>query len=219
MQKWRIILMAGDPMQFRTVNLEPGDILFKEGEASRDLFIVKKGKLRVFKAESGVEIELASMGLGAIAGEMAAIDGGKRSATCSALEPTELTVVPVSEFKRIISAIPEWFQKIASILVQRLRDADAKIHGNTGANSAARVAWLLAHISYSPLAQGGIETGRRVSRQTLENELVDILQVQIADVSSTLADLHNQGLIELGIDYVGFKNIEKLEEIGQTIFK
>jgi CRP-like cAMP-binding protein len=199
-----------------TIRINAGDFLFHEGDSSRDLYIVKFGKMRIFKTESGMEIDLAMAGPGMVVGEVAAIDNGNRSASCVAIETTELLVVPVDDFKRIMVTIPDWFRKIANILVQRLRDVDKKIHRAIGGDCIRQIAWLLAHICYSPLVSGDMESGMKISRKTLENELVDVLQVQLPDVSSALVKLQQMDLIAFTNDQVQIRDLPGLQALGAS---
>lgn len=200
-----------------TLTLQPGDFLFKEGESSRDLYIVKTGKMRIFKIEAGVEIELAAATAGYVVGECAAIDDGRRSASCQAVQKSELVVVPVDDFRRVLASIPEWFRKIACILVQRLREVDKKIHRALDGDCIPQVAWLLALMSYLPQMRDGGQ-GREIPQKMLENEIVDVLQVQLSDVTSALVCLEKDGLIQLEKGRVVVKDAARLEEKGSVIF-
>lgn len=200
-----------------TVKLQPGEFVFKEGDSSSDLYIVKSGRMRIFKLEAGVEIELAQVTPGIVVGECAAIDGGKRSASCQAVAPSELVVVPADDFRRVLGSIPEWFRKIAVILVQRLREVDEKIHRAMNGDCVRQVAWLLACMTCLPrVREGG--SGKDIPQKMLENELVDVLQVQLSDVTSAFAALEKQGLVELSKGRVVVKDLARLEEMGAALF-
>ncbi len=200
------------------VRIEPGTFLFKEGDSSKDLYVVQFGKIRIYKTEAGVEIDLAEVGAGGVVGEVAAIDGGTRSASGVAVETSEVLVVPIEDFNRILNKIPDWFRKIATILVQRLREVNANIHRTMGGECAAQIAALMALMTSSPCASSGPE-GFEIAQKNLENELVDVLQLQLSDVTQALAQLDKQGLVEIGKGKVVVKNREKLEELGKSVFK
>ena len=70
----------------------PGATIVREGEGSIAMFVVLSGKVRVAqRSASGEERELATIGPGGVFGEMALFsEYGKRSATVTAVEPTEL---------------------------------------------------------------------------------------------------------------------------------
>lgn len=194
-----------------------GQFFFKQNELSRELFIVKKGNVRVFKTEGNVDIDLDVVGPGGIFGEIAAIDGGKRSASVIATEDTEAYVIPVEEFKKISQKIPDWFQKIASILVHRLREVDGKIDRNLNGDKAVQIAAALMLISCSEQCKL-VEGRQEINLKFLENELMDMLSMKLSEVAESLNILEKQLIISLDKSRVIILNKEKLEELGQAVF-
>jgi hypothetical protein len=80
-------LMAGASPKRR--KLESGEILVQQGEAGNDLYLLLDGVLAV---EVDGE-EVAEIGPGAILGELAAVEGGKRTATLRARTAARVGVV------------------------------------------------------------------------------------------------------------------------------
>ncbi len=75
----------------RTVELSPNQVLIKRGLSERSLFLVVSGALEVSAPGTGGSMGiLFREGPGALIGEIAFFDGGKRSATVWATEPTRL---------------------------------------------------------------------------------------------------------------------------------
>ncbi|MEO6058937.1 MAG: cyclic nucleotide-binding domain-containing protein, partial [Candidatus Limnocylindria bacterium] len=70
------------PMQ-----LAAGELLITEGDQADDLFVVVSGELDVTKRSGNAEIPLARVGPGAIQGELAALERGRRMASVRALTP------------------------------------------------------------------------------------------------------------------------------------
>ena len=100
-----------------TRSFKQGDILFKEGDAAGELFVIQSG---------GVEIRhgnrlLDTLDGNNIFGEMALIDGAPRSAT--AVAATDVTVVPVNEkqFLFLVSQTPFFALMVMRVLARRLR--------------------------------------------------------------------------------------------------
>jgi CRP-like cAMP-binding protein len=69
-----------------------GDVLFREGEAARTLYVVSSGALEVVKRRGDGEVVLGAVLPGECVGEMSFIDMQPRSATVRALQPSELWV-------------------------------------------------------------------------------------------------------------------------------
>jgi CRP-like cAMP-binding protein len=108
-----------------------GDVIFSENSECDGMYIVDKGRVRVYKTvvtNTGTqELELVQLGPKSMFGEMAMIDESKRSASVQALEPTECTVITKQIFEDQLSHIPTWMVNMIRILVQRLRDTNEKL--------------------------------------------------------------------------------------------
>lgn len=80
-----------------------GDLLFKEGDVGDAMALLLSGQIEVHKRDAdGAAQVVAHIVAGRTFGEMAAIDGEKRSATCIATEPSVLAVLPKTQFERIL---------------------------------------------------------------------------------------------------------------------
>jgi CRP-like cAMP-binding protein len=77
--------------QAKLVALGRNEVLMKRGQAERSLFLVASGALEVNSGSSGSAMgSLFREGPGSVIGEIAFFDGGMRSATVWAIEPTQL---------------------------------------------------------------------------------------------------------------------------------
>ena len=69
----------------------PGEVVFKEGDPAREMFVVLDGELEVLKrSRKGRDARVAILGPNDAFGEMSIIDVMPRSATIRALAPTRL---------------------------------------------------------------------------------------------------------------------------------
>lgn len=113
------------------IEVEPGEVLTTEGEPGHESFIVVSGTAEVSIAGKGI----ATLGAGALIGEMALLDGKPRSATVRAATPMHLLVVGADEFETLLGQ-PTVAVRILRSVAQRLRDTDAA----SGAATRARAA-------------------------------------------------------------------------------
>lgn len=117
----------------RTTRLNPGEILFEEGEPARLCYIVLDGTVEVSRAVAGGKVEvLAAVGSGALVGHVALIDGKLRSATCRAGNgPVFLIVFPGEIFEGLFNAGNTFafkiLDRITVDLVRRLRKTTSKL--------------------------------------------------------------------------------------------
>jgi hypothetical protein len=98
-----------------------GEDLCRQGEAGDAVFVVVKGRVKVFTGDGTSERVLSQLGAGACIGEMAVLDDAPRSATVRAIERTRAVVIPGGGFKDLMSTRPEMAQAIIGELVRRMR--------------------------------------------------------------------------------------------------
>jgi len=114
-------------------SFKAGDILIKQGEQGIGLFIIMSGKVRIEKSDAGgKQVELATNGPGEILGEMAVLDGAPRTATVTAVEPTDCLILASWEFNSFLKAHPEVAIDILPIVVKRFRETNDALIGISG---------------------------------------------------------------------------------------
>ena len=86
---------------------EPGQVVFREGDASDTCYIVRSGRARAVREHSGGRtITLATFGPGDIFGELALFEDERRSATVEAIEPTSVVAVLGPDMRRLMVEHP-----------------------------------------------------------------------------------------------------------------
>ena len=77
--------------------LKSGQLLFKEGDVSRSIFVVKKGAISIRKAKGTGYIEVAKISTNQVIGELSFFDRAPRSATAMAITDVEVQEIPFQE--------------------------------------------------------------------------------------------------------------------------
>lgn len=91
----------------------PGDVVVRQGEASRTLYIVASGELDViFIDDSGETKEISRIDALSVFGEQAFLDGLPRSATVRARTASELHVLTREAFDTLAARHPDLAQKV-----------------------------------------------------------------------------------------------------------
>ena len=103
------------------LSVEEGFVLTTEGTPARECFVIADGKARVTIGGRKV----GEVGPGECVGEMALLDGGRRTATVTAESPMSTYVLSVSEFRSLLGVSPTILRHIATSLAQRLRTLEA----------------------------------------------------------------------------------------------
>lgn len=103
--------------------LQPGEVLFKEGDPGACMYVVRAGTLRI---RSG-SVVFEDVSPGGIVGEMALVDQHMpRSATVYALTPTELVTIDEPRFFALIARNPSFAITVMRVLSRRLRHMDTR---------------------------------------------------------------------------------------------
>src|SRR5438093_2635932 len=100
--------------------------IFRAGEEATALYLIKGGSVRITTlSPSGEHIDVATLGSGSHFGEMALVDGAKRSASAETLEPTNMFRFDYDKVKSLLDRSPamasKFYRSLARFLSNRLR--------------------------------------------------------------------------------------------------
>lgn len=111
----------GDTQQYHLHYLTPSEVLFRQGDIAKSVFIVKRGSLEASKGEGDQRTLLGQIQVGEFVGEMAHINGEPRSATVTATTDCELIEIPMGTLDLVLFAKPAWSKALISTLSRRLK--------------------------------------------------------------------------------------------------
>ncbi len=108
------------------MNLAAGFPIFRVGDSATALYLIKDGSVRIAVISAGGKsIDVATLGSGSHFGEMALIDGAKRSATAVTLEPTSMFRFDYDKVTALLDRSPaiaaKLYRSLARFLSNRLR--------------------------------------------------------------------------------------------------
>jgi CRP/FNR family cyclic AMP-dependent transcriptional regulator len=110
------------------LDCERGFVIFAEGDAAEELFVVRSGRVAVGRrSPDGRESLVALMEEGDLFGELPLFDDGVRSASTRALEPSQLLRIPYGPVKSAFQQHPELLWDVVVLLAQRLRSTDSAL--------------------------------------------------------------------------------------------
>lgn len=116
------------PLPIKTLELERGSLVFREGQMGDAMFIVQEGEVDILKRlEDGTSRILRTMVKGDFFGEMALIDRKLRSATAICRTQVRLVRVPQESLVRFIEGNPQFVMRMLNTFVERLRSANSII--------------------------------------------------------------------------------------------
>ena len=88
-------------------SVRAGETIIAEGEEGYDIFVIRQGSMVVEKNVGGKPVFLSYLPAGSYVGEMALIDGGRRSATVRAAIKSEVIKLNGDAFRHLLASKPE----------------------------------------------------------------------------------------------------------------
>lgn len=147
-----------------------GQILFVEGEPSRSLYFIHKGRVKVYRlALDGREQILHLLGDGEPVAVVPFLDGGPYPANAEVLEDSEMAQITFDDFERIAKANPDILVRMLRLLAQRMRESQQEITALSLQNVTSRLARRILDLCerHGTTVEEGIEVDLSLSRQEL----------------------------------------------------
>ncbi|MCB2088565.1 MAG: cyclic nucleotide-binding domain-containing protein, partial [Sphingomonadaceae bacterium] len=89
------------------IEARAGQVVIEEGADDKDIFVIRRGSMIVEKDIGGKPVFLSYLPAGSYFGEMAVIDGSRRSATVKAAVKSQVVKLPGEEFLKVLDAKPK----------------------------------------------------------------------------------------------------------------
>ncbi|WP_108880046.1 cyclic nucleotide-binding domain-containing protein [Anderseniella sp. Alg231-50] len=190
--------------------LDKGATLFYQQDPGDALYVLESGSVEIsILGESGKKLSLNVMRPPDVFGEVAALDGGPRTATATTLEPCVLWKFEQADIDTVIRSHPELASDLIKVLCARLRWVSQQVEDLAMLDIEARLAsrLLILHGKFSD-SDGCI----RLS----QSELADFLGATRESINKTLQTWRAQDVIRMSRGAIWIENIDLLNEIATT---
>jgi CRP/FNR family transcriptional regulator, cyclic AMP receptor protein len=176
---------------------EPGQIVFREGDASDTCYIVRAGRARAVREHpDGRTITLATFGSGDIFGELAMFEDELRSATVEAVQRTSVVAVLGPDMRRLMAEHPEISIRLVVALGRRLRETNERLAKQSFQTVQSRVAVVLGELVAQAVSAGAGE--KEVHLTATQADLAKLAGSSRESASRFLAVLERAGVISQG---------------------
>lgn len=109
---------------FRITALQAGQYLMRAGDVADQVFILKSGRLKASLLKDDGETILGFVEPGEFVGEMAYLNGERRSADVIAEQLSELIAIPITQFEATLANRPSWGVAMMKVLAKRLKKSN-----------------------------------------------------------------------------------------------
>ncbi len=188
--------LAGVASQMREVRFGAGQSIFARGDQGTDVFLVLEGRVRlsILTAE-GRELSFNHAVAGEIFGEIAALDGGERSADATALVDTRMMVLAMPALDKMMAAKPALARAVIGFLCHRLRNVSDHLENVALFPIETRLARFLLH-ALGPAPAGKPAGSQRITLGMSQSELALLLGASRPKVNAALAMLESAGAVQ-----------------------
>ena len=185
------------------------EVIFHQGDPGDSLQVVASGAVKILlPSAEGEEAIIATLRPGDFFGELALLDGATRSATATALEPTETLVLPRAVLMDLLGTVPGLGDRLLVGLAKELRKLTSQVEELHFLDLAGRLAMRLARLAEDvpPDERGQI----RLDWPYTQSDLAAMIGGTRQSVNRLLSQLVDEGLIEIQPDALIITDLDAL---------
>lgn len=175
-------------------DFDENELILDFEDNTHDVFLIASGQVRVIlRIATGREVILGELGEGAFFGELAAIDGTRRSANITALVRTRLIRVPQAVFLAILEDSPEAARQLMRAMSARIRGLNTRLAEHSFLAAKYRLYSELIRLSRP---RSGHDGQRSISPPPVQQDLAERIGCRREVVSREIAKLEREQVIE-----------------------
>ncbi|MBV8425849.1 MAG: Crp/Fnr family transcriptional regulator [Hyphomicrobiales bacterium] len=198
---------------FRKVVFAKGEMLFARGDLGGGLYLIAEGRVRLAVVSStGRELSFRHAAVGEIFGEIAALDGGPRTADAIAMTHVTAYRLERNALQQLLSTQPAILTAMVAYLCQRLRETSEQLEAIALYPLETRLArFLLVALGTRP-TEGGARIALEIKFS--QDELAKLLGATRPKVNAALGELETLGALRRTTDRL-FCDPAKLSRIAE----
>lgn len=184
-----------------------------ENDNSDDIYILRAGKVKIYRIQEGKEVVLSFQQPGDIIGEAEAITGDSyRIASIEAIEPVVAWKIQKQDFLSIVDRYPSVLRKCYDLMFQRVRVLNRTIRYLTFFDVRTKVANLILDLYYNFGVQE--DASCKIDMKFNHALLGSMIGVTRESITKTLGDFQSEGLLDIQQKYIYLLDVDRLEHIS-----
>lgn len=189
-------------------------VFFTPGDRSDALFMLKKGKVRIYKVTpEGWQLTLGMVESGTMFGEMALTAQRMREAYAEAVKPSDICVLRSEDLEWLVRENPDVGLRMMHVLSERLRSCEGRLEDIGLKDVIARLANVILHLAESE----GVMTpeGARIPTHYTHWQLATMIGASRESVTRSFTKLQRHGAVLLKDRCIYVKDLEALQRIAR----
>ncbi len=189
-----------------TVELDPGEFLFHQGQPSDRFSILLSGEMDVQRSSAdGRDLVFVTLGPGAPIGEVSIFDGSPRTASLRARTPATVLTIGRARFLELLGEHPSMARSLAIYLASVVQRLTGNVEGRAFQRLDVRLLDQLADLA--------VVDGRGVALVTATQQaLADRLGVSRESVNKQLRSWASEDLVELRRGRIRIADLDRLRD-------
>jgi CRP-like cAMP-binding protein len=199
------------------VRLEEGETFYAPWEQGGKLFILKKGRMRLYRSEGSKEFTLEVVDAGTVFGEMAFTPYRLRESYARAMQPCLIFAMERTEVERLIEEKPQVGIRIISLLSERLHYYETRMEDITLKGVPARLASLILFLIESE----GVQIPGEISIPTryTHEHLGTMIGANREAVTRAFGRLQDDGALQVRRRLIYVEDVQVLERAAGRLLE
>src|SRR5215211_1553701 len=199
------------------INLRSGEVFYTPRQPDGKLFVLKQGRVRIYKMEASKEFTLEVVGAGTVFGEVAFTPHALRDAYAEAMEPSILLAMERADVERLIEEKPQVGIRMISLLSERLHYYETRMQDVTLKEVPARLASLILFLVES---EGVIRPGEiGIPTRYTHEHLGTMIGANREAVTRAFGHLQDEGALQMRRRFIYVQDVEALERAAGRLLE
>jgi CRP-like cAMP-binding protein len=199
------------------INLSAGGVFYTPQEPDGKLFILKKGRVRIYKMEGSRVFTLEVVDAGTVFGEVAFTPHALRDAYAEAMESSILLAMERADVERLIRDKPQVGLRMISLLSERLRYYETRMEDITLKAVPARLASLILFLVEKEGVQ--IPGEIRIPTNYTHEHLGTMIGANREAVTRAFGRLQDEGALQVRRRLIYVEDVEALQKAAGRLLE
>ena len=200
--------------QLTDVHLERDEVFYSPEDPNESLFVLRRGRVRIYKVDHDRELTLDMIDAGTVFGEMALTAQRLRGTHAQAMEPSDVSVMSCDQLERLMLEKPEVGVQIVHLLAERLRRYEIRLEDITLKDVLTRLASLILSL----IDKEGVVirlNDLKIPNHYTHEHLGTMIGAKRAAVTRAFSRLQDEGAVELRRRLIHVVDVEALRRFAR----